>query len=69
MLFKDLPIWDHFFLPHQDDVCLKTGPSTAVDASCARGFCFTVRPEEVCDLAIRKDAAGSRAIDADRVAS
>lgn len=54
MLFKDLPIWAHFFLPHDDDVCCKTAPTTAVDCSCAPGFCFTVRPDQNCDLAVRK---------------
>ena len=57
MLFKDLPMWAHFFLPHDEDVCRKTGPTTAVDRSCAPGFCFTVRPDEACDLAVRKDGA------------
>ena len=54
MLFQDLPMWVHFFLPHDDDVCLVTGPTTAVDRSCAPGFCFTVRPDEDCELAVRK---------------
>ena len=37
MLFKDVPIWAHFFLRHVDDVCLKVSPATAVDRSCAKG--------------------------------
>ena len=62
MLFKDLPMWALFFLPHDADVCRKTGPTTAMDRSCAPGFCFTVRPDEVCDMAVRKDAAGAQPV-------
>jgi hypothetical protein len=60
MLFKDLPLQTHFFLPDQDDVCLKITRTEAVDRSCARGWCFPVKADTQCDLAVRKDA-GARA--------
>ena len=56
MLFKDLPLQAHFFLPDQDDVCRKITPTQAVDRSCARGWCFDVAPETRCDLAVRNVA-------------
>jgi len=62
MLFKDVPIWAHFFLRHVDDVCLKVSPATAVDRSCAKGWCFEVRADEACDLAVRRDAPAARAV-------
>lgn len=59
MLFKDLPHLAHFFLVNDDEVCLKISPTTAVDRFCARGFCFTVQPDDACDLAVRKAARES----------
>ena len=61
MLFKELPIWAHFYLAHEADVCLKVSDTTAVDRSCAKGWCFEVRPDEICDLAVRRDAAPAHA--------
>lgn len=56
MLFKDLPVRAHFFLPGQDDVCLKITETQAVDASCARGWCFGLKPDTRIDLAVRNVA-------------
>jgi hypothetical protein len=42
---------------HQDEVCLKITPTQAVDDSCARGWCFDVRPDTECDLAVRNVAS------------
>lgn len=69
MQFRDVKIGAVFFLPAECDPCTKITDTTARDASCAPGFCFSVAPTQAVDRAVPHPAVHAEWFDARHAAA